>query len=370
MIKRIYAHNFRCLINFELTLSRLNLLIGPNGAGKSTVFDCLNLMSLLICSKEKVENVFKKKDFTVWNRAEEGMPKQRFELDLEGNGGLYEYSLEIEHRAESPRLRIGLEKLLFDKRPLYEFSASAGKARLYRDDYSSGGEYMFDLSMSGVGGLQERPGNSKLAWFRKRLENVVVVRPNPACMGAESREERRRPDMKLADFASWYRYVSQERQGQVFELNQALRGILPDFDHLRLEEAGEGKILKARFKGGREYKFDELSDGQRMLIVLYALIKCLPEDGATLCVDEPENFLALSEIQPWIDELEELCMENEHQALLISHHPRPINLLANDSGIWIDRSGDDQPSRVSPVKEDGTGVSIAHLVERGWIYDS
>ena len=107
-----------------------------------------------------------------------------------------------------------------------------------------------------------------------------------------------------------------------------------------------------------------------MLIALYTLLHCLPEEGATICVDEPENFLALSEIQPWIDELDECCTEGPHQALLISHHPRPINFLARDAGLWIDRTGIDQPSRVSPIRDDGQGISIAQLVERGWIYDA
>ncbi len=154
------------------------------------------------------------------------------------------------------------------------------------------------------------------------------------------------------------------------ELNNALREVIGDFDYLRLREAGEGKILAVRFTGGREYKFNELSDGQRMLKALYTLLHCLPEGGAILCVDESENFLAFSEIQPWLDELDDCCTEGSHQVLLISHHPRPINFLAADAGLWMDRAGIDQPSRISPIRSEGQGISIAQLVERGWIYDA
>lgn len=119
------------------------------------------------------------------------------------------------------------------------------------------------------------------------------------------------------------------------------------------------------------YKLNELSDGQRALIALYTLIHCLPESGATLCIDEPENFVALPEIQPWLDELDALCSEGPHQSLLISHHPRPINLLAREAGLWIDRSGSASPTRVRPVGAAGeeTGISMDQLVERGWIFD-
>ena len=155
------------------------------------------------------------------------------------------------------------------------------------------------------------------------------------------------------------------------DLNGALREIIPDFDYLRLVEAGEAKILKVRFRNGDDYNFRELSDGQRMLIVLNTLLHCLPEDGtSTLCIDEPENFLALSEIQPWLDQLDDRCIEGELQSLLITHHPRPINFLARDAGVWLDRSGVNQPTRVHRIEEDAQGVSMAHLVERGWIYDA
>jgi predicted ATPase len=30
MLSRLYADNFRCLVNFELTLGRIVLLLGPN----------------------------------------------------------------------------------------------------------------------------------------------------------------------------------------------------------------------------------------------------------------------------------------------------------------------------------------------------
>ncbi len=148
-------------------------------------------------------------------------------------------------------------------------------------------------------------------------------------------------------------------------LNNALREIIPDFDYLRLKEAGEGKILAARFKKGCEFKLDDLSDGQRMMIALYTILYCLPEEGAALCVDEPENFLALSEIQPWLDELEERCESGPFQVLLISHHPRPINYLSQDAGLWFERSGINQPSRAIRINEEESGISMAQLVERG-----
>ncbi len=108
---------------------------------------------------------------------------------MQGNGGLYQYRLEIERSPASDQIRIGMERLLHEGKPLYECSAATGKAILYRDDHSPRGEYLFDWSVSGVAGLHERAENSKLRWFRDRMSTLLVVRPNPIRMGAESRRE-------------------------------------------------------------------------------------------------------------------------------------------------------------------------------------
>lgn len=58
MISKIYADNFRGLINFELRLGEKNLLLGPNGSGKTTVFDLLWRIQRLVVGGTKVAEVF------------------------------------------------------------------------------------------------------------------------------------------------------------------------------------------------------------------------------------------------------------------------------------------------------------------------
>ena len=109
------------------------------------------------------------------------------------------------------------------------------------------------------------------------------------------------------------------------------------------------------------YYFHELSEGQKVLIALYALVYCTPENSL-ICIDEPENFLALPEIQPWFDTLYDQCAERNLQALLISHHPKIINLLASDSGYWFSR--ENNLTRIQKISaENESGLSISELVE-------
>jgi len=54
--------------------------------------------------------------------------------------------------------------------------------------------------------------------------------------------------------------------------------------------------------------------------------------------------------------------------MLISHHPSLINYLASNSGHWFERE-DNEAVRVRQITDNEEGLSIAKLIELGWIYD-
>jgi predicted ATPase len=151
-----------------------------------------------------------------------------------------------------------------------------------------------------------------------------------------------------------------------------MRDIFPEFDYFVIEQAGQAKVLQVEFKNKFnkkkpiKYYLHELSEGQKVLIALYTLIYCTP-DNSLICIDEPENFLALPEIQPWLNTLQDQCRERNIQIILISHHPSLISLLATNSGYWFSRQ--DNHTRIEKIaKPDENGLSLAQLIEMGWIY--
>lgn len=116
--------------------------------------------------------------------------------------------------------------------------------------------------------------------------------------------------------------------------------------------------------------FDELSDGQKALIALYTLLHCAVGSGSTICIDEPENFVALAEIQPWLLELNDRIDDGDGQAILVSHHPELINLLAPEQAVIFSREHGG-PVRVEAFRPDALGkLSPAELIARGWERDS
>ena len=123
----------------------------------------------------------------------------------------------------------------------------------------------------------------------------------------------------------------------------------------------------------RAYRFDQLSDGQRALLVLYSLVfETKPDTGSrgdstdiprTLFLDEPDNYVTLPELQPWLAALEDGAGDMLPQVVLISHHPEAIDFLAHNT-VWLTREPESHTRIVEPKND--TGLRMSEIHARGW----
>lgn len=372
MIKRIYIDNFRCFVNFEYRPAPLQLLFGTNGTGKSTVFEVLAALRQFITWGDAAEKTFPAHTLTAW----QSRPEQTFELELDGNDGTYTYKLVIEHNRALSKNRVKLEDLRFASNPLYQFDGE--NAHLFRDDFSTGPGPVFpqDWSRSGVASIPPRPDNQRLTWFRQRIGLVYTLTIDPLRMDIASVGEQTAPDPGLTNFASWYRHLTQdspERMGPLFE---SLREVIDGFAALRLGLASEtARLLRVVFEhredqdGGLQQfnlGLNQISTGHRCLIALFTILHCAIRADMTICIDEPDNFIALREMQPWLAELRERLEKVKSQCLLISHHPEFIDLLAVRHGVLFTRSGQ-SPVRIKPFEwPEADAVRPSEILARGW----
>ena len=387
MLKRLYVDNFRCLVDFELNFDSINLFLGDNGAGKSTVFDVLGKLQLLIINGDAVEDIFKQSDLTRWHSNE----KQTFELEASGNNGHYKYQLEvgkidstIEEDFVFTNKYILNERLFFNQALL--LNVEEEKVEFYSDDGIKYSSSRYNYSQSIISILRSSSENKKLVWFRNKIKNLVVLKISPNLIVSVSSQKNSFLTKKIENFVSWYRYIFADNQNKLTQLTESLQEILDGFISFRLEPISEkAVILKLIFETEEseqniEYSFEELSDGQKVLIVLYSLFYGLESQDYTLCIDEPENFLALPEIQPWLFQLYDLCSEGKLQALLISHHPELIDyLLASPVGYWFKRESNSSV-QVTPIdnnflqpiinniqQDNKSGLKMSELIARGWL---
>jgi predicted ATPase len=193
-------------------------------------------------------------------------------------------------------------------------------------------------------------------------------------MRSDAEKEVLYPTPDLSNFAEWYRHLRQDSSAATDELRSSLQEVIDGFEGLDLKGPPSGtRLLQVAVRTGgagkgksQQYGFDELSDGQRALVGLYTLLHCALTDHSTLCIDEPDNFVALREIQPWLSDILDRAQGNGSQVLLISHHPELLNQLATRNGVIIERT-DAGPTRVRPfAPPDDWTLTPAEIIARGW----
>jgi len=368
MLKRVYIDNYRTFVNFELTLGQQQLILGLNGSGKSTLLEVLRAIKKLITGYEQPELLFPQSSRTRWQT----LPQQTFELDVD-LGDIYGFRLELDSWGSPPRARIKREQVSCGGRTLFEFVE--GEVHLF-DDRSEQKEhkvhYPFNPSRSALATIQPRPENSKLMRFMNWIETMHCLQLNPHAMVGQTEREEPELAFDMSNFTSWYRHMAQEQGGSVSTLQHQLQQIIPGFFALNLRSAGANLrnlevVLTDQSTSPLTtipFTFDELSDGQRILICLYALLNFVVEGSACLFLDEPENYLALPEIQPWLMELRGRIEDRGGQVILISHHPEIIDYLAPELGLVFERAGVG-PARVRNY-EPHEVLSPSEQIARGW----
>jgi energy-coupling factor transporter ATP-binding protein EcfA2 len=371
MLTRLYIDNFRALVNSELALAPRTLLMGRNGTGKSTFGDVLMRIQTLLIGQSKTDDFFGPETLTRWQH----IPRQRFELDVNGPAGSYEYKLIIEHRntagSDEPRTRIIAETLTLDTKPLFRFED--GLVHLFNDDHNAGPEYPFDWGRSALGTIAPRHDNQKLTWFGQWLRGMTIVKPNPQQMASLVERDDFLLFADASNFAAWYHAASAADKRRDQLLHDELTEVLPGFEALNFEYAGPGRwFLRADFSGvgGKlQLYFNELSDGQRALIVLYSVVHFLLGQGRTVFLDEPDNFVSLDEIQPWLLSVTDMVDDGSGQLVLVSHHPEIFDQWAISHGLMTERDGCG-PVRIRKYTQaSDTALTPAESVARGWTGD-
>lgn len=367
MINRLYADNYRCFSGFEWEPRVLSLLLGDNGTGKSSILDLLETLRDFVTNPSDSRAAFPTETLTAW----EDRPEQTFELGIAGNGGQYAYRLVIQHAPDRLKNRVQLETLSFDDIVLYRYEDK--EAHLFRDDGGEGPSFPFDWTRSAIGTIPDRRDNTRLTWFRERLERIYVLAAIPAFMSGSTSEEALRPDRNLRNYVSWLRHLNND-PSLSSRLMKSLVEVLDGFEGIKFANLGDSvKELRFTFNYADdmaprqlfEVPFQRLSDGQRCLAALYTSLSVLEEQDVSLFWDEPDNYVSLRELQPFIRTLQDVVEDSGKQCILISHHPELINRLAAENGFTMYREPGG-PAKNKPFEWDAEGIAPAEIVARGW----
>lgn len=371
MITRFYANNYRCLVAFEAEFDSFGVLCGSNGSGKSSVFDAIALIRALGVGdgilggtgEFDVANL----DLTSWLDSK----VQEFELDLtvEGQEIRFKYVIHFEQAADFEKPRIVFETATCDDRILFERKLD-GVRFPWRNGIRNA--FPLDWRQAALASIQPRGMNDSLSLLQAEVAKLLILRPNPREVERESRAESIRPNPSLSNLNSWYRALSQEQEW-TDSLRESLQSVWPDFRSFKLVDVGQNaKALQLRFDSGENNKptllfLEQLSDGERGLIGLYMVRAAMATGAAsTIFIDEPDNYVGLPELQPWVLSMREL-LDDEHQLILISHHPEILASSGEANGRYLWRDNHTAPTRIGPLKVP-EGISVGEAIARGWAH--
>jgi len=367
MLTRLYIDNFRCFVNFECHFSNKQLIVGRNGSGKTSLLEVLLFLRQFAIAGQTTDN----SPTLILNRRTRWFkqPQQTFEIEASIDDASYAYRLVIEPWDEPVRARVASETVHFNRKPIFEFIG--GEVHLYNDQFEHKVAYPFDPHRSALATITEGTDNAKLIKFRNWFSNLICFKLNPFSMDSRTEAEQLYPNADLSNFTAWYRHLVQTYPTENYKFLDDLKAVMEDFESLKLEPFGENvRLLLAEFaspsKSHTKFSINELSDGQRCLICLYAILHFVVANGSTVILDEPENFLSLREIQPWLIALTDVLDEGSGQVLLISHHPEFINQWAPKYGIQLIRDGAGPVRTKQFVDQLEYALPPAELVARGW----
>lgn len=365
MLERLFVDNYRCFVNFEYKPQTKQLLMGANGSGKSTVLEVLRALKRFIqggCCP------FTQSSRTRWL----DLPLQVFEVQAAIEGRDFSYRLEIGYSPASKTPFVSLERLEVDRSPVFEFvngemrSFVGGSDQRFvlRDDWR---ESTLHLAVF---------GNPDVHRFVEWMDTIHCFKIDAyeEKMDEVADAEDSVPDYELENLAGWYLHQLAADPDAVDGFRSAMKDVLANFARIRFDPEYDGakKLLidfVTKSNGLISLSLHELSDGQRCLIALYMILNFLIMKGHTVFLDEPDNFISLREIQPWLLAAEQAAEDHHAQLILISHHPELLNQWAKDYGLLFQREANDFAVTKAFGRDSEGYLQPSEVIARGWEHE-
>ena len=369
MIRRFYVHNYRCLENFELPIQSLSsaLLIGPNGAGKTTSSYALEILQRIASGINRVGQLVAQTDFP-YNRA---VAPMRFEIEADLHGKTYSYILAFELPEGFRELRVFEERLSTDGKLI--FTRELAQVHLAKEGKEAEAQFSIDWHLVALPLIQHKSSSDPLFVFRDWLARVLILRPQPALVKGDSTDETLQPQPDLSDFAAWFSGLVSYAPSAYSKIDMYLKEVIRDLWDIKNPPVGkDSKSLVVQFstpQGSLTLPFSALSDGEKCFMFCATVLAASETYSPLVCFwDEPDNFLALSEVAHLVTALRK-SFQSGGQFIATSHNSEAISSFSDESTFVLRRNSHLEPTVVralSDVRASGAFQGdLIHAITRG-----
>ena len=346
MLQRLYVHNFRCLQNFEIKPEKQTslLLIGKNGVGKSTIAKVLSLFQKLGTGTSRVASLVNQDDFTL-GRTDEII---QLELETSLDSKICKYSLALDKPETFRELRVVEEDFSVDDIPVYTRKKAEVSYPYQKTSFS------LDWHNAALPLILERQ-DGPLQAFRNWLRRMHILSPIPQLMGGESHGNSGPLSLSCDNFADYLLELLAAHPASYVSIHNFLKELMPDLREFSNKQiTDDTRVLQVRF--GNEdssftTNFHQLSDGEKCMFLGAVMLPSQRSYGDFFVFwDEPDNYLALSEVEHFIRFLRK-NFNNDSQIWMTSHHEGTINCFSHENTLLLRRKTHTSPVELRPINE-------------------
>ncbi len=375
MIRRLYVHNFRCLENFELLVGLRSslLLIGKNGSGKTTVGLALEILQKIARGTNRIADLVSLNDLAL-GRTEVPM---RFEIEVELDAQVYKYTIAF----AVPKSRKETELFVLEERLDVGGSVvySRAAATLHLEtrngadaEYSPAalqGAFPIDWHLVALPIIQKQFGNDPIFVFKQWLARIVILRPVPSLIHGDSEHETLEPNLEVTNLGAWFAGLLAYAPSAYAEMDKSLKQVMPDLRDIKNPVVGrESRSLLVQFSDEQRsvtFPFADLSDGEKCFVICALVLAANHAYGPVLCFwDEPDNYLALSEVGDFVMALRQ-AFQSGGQFIATSHNPEAIRRFSDENTLVLYRKSHLEPTMVRPLSEIQVSGDLVGALVRG-----
>lgn len=365
MIRRFYVHNFRCLENFELPVSGKSsaLLIGKNGSGKTTVGLALEILQRIARGTNRVGDLVRPKDLA---RGRTDVPV-RFEIEVELGGKIYGYTIAFEFPRGFKELRVLEEKLTIDGIQVY--TREIAQVHLAKTSQGKEPRFLIDWHLVALTIIQPQSAEDPLLIFKQWLARMLILRPMPSLIRGDSEQETLQPNVQVTDFGAWFSGLVAYAPSAYAKIDEYLKQVMPDLKDLKNPVFGrDSRSLVVQFsneQGSVSLPFEDLSDGEKCFMICALVLAANDAYGPVLCFwDEPDNYLALSEVGHFVLALRK-AFQSGGQFIATSHNAEAISSFSHENTLVLFRNNHLEPTIVRPLSEVQVNGDLVSALVRG-----
>jgi ABC-type cobalamin/Fe3+-siderophores transport system ATPase subunit len=348
VIRRLYVNNFRCLENFELPISGRSsvLLIGKNGSGKTTISVALQILQRIARDTNRVGDLVKAKEL---RRTDVPM---RFEIEVELEGTIYEYTIALEFPDGFKELRVFEEKFTVDGEPVYR--RELAQVHLLRTGQIA--DFLIDWHLIALPIVHLKPADDPLFIFKQWLARLLILRPIPALIIGDSEEDTLQPNSQVTNFGAWFQGLLTEAPSAYFKIDGYLKQMMPDLKDIKNQKVGkEARSLVVRFSNTQKdttLAFADLSDGEKCFMICALVLAASDAFRPLVCFwDEPDNYLALNEVGHFVMALRQAFQSGGGQFIATSHNLEAISRFSDENTVVLFRKSHLEPTIARPLSE-------------------